>query len=309
MHTPAHPTSPSDHNSRYLLGESEGEHQRLRDQAVVLDPLTRLFLADSEICPGMRVLDLGTGAGSVAAIAADLVGEEGRVLAVDRDANALEAAQRALSKRPQVEFAEMDLRDLDLDEEFDAVIGRAVLMHLPDPVAVLRRAADHVRPGGLLCMHELDVTHQWTSVSTPLWAEVRSWIFEVFGTSGVHMRMGPDLFAAFRRAGLPDPHLTVDAPVGGGDELPTFGWANVVEALVPIIGKLGIATADEIDIATLTERLCAEIDAADGIVLGPILYGATCTIDGGDSSAGQAQASIGRIRSNSTMRGTAPGRT
>ena len=263
---------------RYILGEGADDHTRLRDQAVVLDPLTAHFLTEAGISRGMRVLDLGTGAGSVAAIAADLVGEDGSVLAVDRDPKALDGARAALADRPQVDFAEVDVAELDLAEEFDAVVGRAVLLYMPDPVPVLRRIAGHVREGGLLCLHEFDMTHEWTSLRTPLWDRVREWVLGAFDRAGADARMGPRLFASFRAAGLPDPRLRVDAPAGGGAAAPVFGWANALAALVPVLEEMGIATADEVGVETLTERLEAEIDSVDGTVLGPMLFGASATL-------------------------------
>src|SRR5699024_10336262 len=81
---------PRRNDHRYVLGESENEHPRLRDQSVVLDPLTRSLLIDAGITEGMRVLDIGTGSGAVAALAADLVGSHGHALAIARDATTLE---------------------------------------------------------------------------------------------------------------------------------------------------------------------------------------------------------------------------
>lgn len=264
--------------NRYLLGESQNEHSRLRDQSVVFDPLTRQLLIDAGITEGMSVLDIGTGAGAVAGLAADLVGPDGHVLAVDRDPSALDGARTLLGHRKEIDFAEADLSSLALDEEFDAIVGRTVLMHTRNPVEVLERLSDHLRAGGLMVMHELDVTHDWASVSTPLWEWVRSLILETFEENGIHNRMGPDLFAAFRAAGLTDPHLTMGAPVGGGAEAPSFGWANALAALLPYLEQQGTVDADEVDIDTLTQRLDAELDAEDATLLGPLLYGAYCAV-------------------------------
>src|SRR5699024_4613096 len=97
---------PMRNDHRYVLGESENEHSRLRDQSVVLDPLTRSLLIDAGITEGMRVLDIGTGSGAVAALAADLVCSHGHVLAIDRDPTALDGARAVLARHPQVEVAE-----------------------------------------------------------------------------------------------------------------------------------------------------------------------------------------------------------
>jgi ubiquinone/menaquinone biosynthesis C-methylase UbiE len=266
-----------EHN-RYVFGESEDEHSRLQDQSVVLDPLTRRLLVDAGIVEGMSVLDIGTGAGDVAAIAADLVGPDGHVLGVDRDASALDGARAGLGHREQIDFAEADLSSLDLGRKFDAIVGRAVLMHTRNPVGVLELLAGHLRRGGLIVMHEFDLTHEWASVPTPLWERVKSLILETFEEIGIHNRMGRDLFAAFRAAGLPDPHQTLDAPVGGGADAPSFGWSNALAALVPYLEQTGRVSADEIDIDTLTQRLSDELDAEDATLLGPLLYGAYCTV-------------------------------
>lgn len=57
-------------DTRYMFDEATEEEARLRDQSVVLDPLTEQVLLCAGVSPGMRVLDLGTGTGAVTAIAA-----------------------------------------------------------------------------------------------------------------------------------------------------------------------------------------------------------------------------------------------
>ena len=91
--------------NRYVLGESETEHSRLRDQSVVFDPPTIQLLTEAGLTEGMSVLDIGTGAGDVAVIAADLVGPSGHVLAVDRSPEALGGARRRLGHRREIEIA------------------------------------------------------------------------------------------------------------------------------------------------------------------------------------------------------------
>src|SRR5262249_36160967 len=49
---------------------------------------------------------------------------------------------------------------------FDAAVGRLILMYLPDPAAALRRAAGLVRPGGLVCFHESDLSYDWAAPMT-----------------------------------------------------------------------------------------------------------------------------------------------
>jgi ubiquinone/menaquinone biosynthesis C-methylase UbiE len=94
----------------------------------------------------MTVLDLGGGAGDVALLAAGLVGPTGRVLGVDEHPRILETArQRAADVGvADVAFAGGDLRDFVPDGAVDALVGRLILCHLPDPVAVSRRSTRFV---------------------------------------------------------------------------------------------------------------------------------------------------------------------
>jgi cyclopropane fatty-acyl-phospholipid synthase-like methyltransferase len=62
-------------NPAYPLGHSEHELERLNTQARYVEPVTRRFFREAGVKAGMRVLDVGSGAGDVAFLAADLVGD------------------------------------------------------------------------------------------------------------------------------------------------------------------------------------------------------------------------------------------
>jgi ubiquinone/menaquinone biosynthesis C-methylase UbiE len=85
----------------------------------------------------MRVLDVGSGSGDVAFLAARMVGPGGRVIGTDR---AVEAVTRASGRvkavgLENVEFLLGDPTEMKFDQPFDAVIGRLVLMYYPDPAS------------------------------------------------------------------------------------------------------------------------------------------------------------------------------
>jgi cyclopropane fatty-acyl-phospholipid synthase-like methyltransferase len=58
----------------YMLGHSDQELARLSEQARIIGPITRRFFLEAGLTPGMRVLDIGSGAGDVSFLVADLVG-------------------------------------------------------------------------------------------------------------------------------------------------------------------------------------------------------------------------------------------
>ena len=83
----------------YVLGHSDQELRRLADQARAIAPITRRFLRAAGIGPGMRVLDVGSGVGDVAFLAAELVGGGGQVIGSDRSDTAVAAAQKTAAER------------------------------------------------------------------------------------------------------------------------------------------------------------------------------------------------------------------
>lgn len=87
----------------YLLGSSNEETTRLMHQGNAYRPLTRRVFTEAGITRGMRVLDLGSGAGDVAFLTSDLVGDEGSVVGIDRDPKVLAVAR----KRAQAQHSPM----------------------------------------------------------------------------------------------------------------------------------------------------------------------------------------------------------
>ena len=155
----------------YILGHSEAEITRLQTQAKILRPITERLLRSAGARPGMRVLDLGSGAGDVAMLAAELVGPSGSVVGIDRNSQVLsiatERANRAGFKH--LSFHEAAVETFGDDAGFDLVVGRYVLHHQTDPVAFLRAAARVARPGGSMAFHEIRLRDMWRSVpSVPL---------------------------------------------------------------------------------------------------------------------------------------------
>ena len=140
-----------DSDSGYQFGTGIGDEEldRLEAQGAAIAPATRMIFAEAGIRPGMRVLDLGCGAGDVTFVAADLVGPGGFVVGVDRSPDALARARLRAEQRglTQVQFVEGDIHDPAPGGPFDAIVERLVLMWVPDPAAVLAAAGHRAAPG------------------------------------------------------------------------------------------------------------------------------------------------------------------
>ena len=145
--------------SNYALGHSQAEMERLSRQSQAFEPFTRQLFEQAGISPNMHVLDVGSGAGDVSFLAAELVGRGGEVTGVDRESVAVGWARARAQSRgcDNVRFLEGDPTIIEFDQEFDAVVGRTVLMYYPDPTDAVRRLAQHLRPGGMIVFQEFDL--------------------------------------------------------------------------------------------------------------------------------------------------------
>lgn len=233
----------------------------------------RLLIAAS-IGLGMRVLDIGCGSGEVSRLAARRVGAAGRVVAIDADAGALIAARAATAAESltNIDYVQGDLSELSLEgPAFDAVIGRRVLMYLPDPKRVLRRLADLLRTGGVLAFQEHDRTMVPGRIGAwPLHDSACRWIWDTVKSEGADPHLGfalPQLLAA---AGFKVEHVSAEAVIQGLD--PDRSMAGVVRAMLPRIVGRGVASAAEIDIDGLDARLADERRSNASLYIGDFAF-------------------------------------
>jgi ubiquinone/menaquinone biosynthesis C-methylase UbiE len=261
----------------YAPGYSEAEYRRLVAQARFLGGLTEQVFRRAGLGPGMRVLDIGCGAGDVSLLAAGLVGPTGGVLGVDRAAAAVALARERARAAGlgSVAFQQAELAELEPGRPFDALVGRLVLMYLPDPSAALAGLLRLVRPGGLVVFQEMEMSMARAAPPVPLFQACGEWIRETIRRAGFETDMGSRLFPTFLGAGLPGPAMSLDGRVEGGAGSPVYElMAETVRSLLPAMERLGVASAAAVGVETLAARLEAEVCAAGGVVVFPPLVGA-----------------------------------
>jgi ubiquinone/menaquinone biosynthesis C-methylase UbiE len=262
------------------LGHADTEIQRLLLQGRLYNDHTEHALRLAGVQPGMRVLDVGCGPGDVSFVAARLVGSTGTVLGVDASSDVVELARARAAERglSTVKFEQTTIANIAVDE-VDAVIGRLILMHLPDPISTLRQFAGLVRPGGLIAFCEFDIGAARSIPESPLSRALVDAIARVFQGAGLDPAFGAALHTLFRRAGLGVPQLTIAAPVGTAND--TEVWANAVEVwrlVFPLAEQLGLVTDELADIDTLLPRTLEQAAVADAILMLPPMITAWTTV-------------------------------
>ena len=272
------PRDKTDSTAKYVLGHSERELERLSAQARHIRPITMEFFIDAGLAPGMRILDVGSGSGDVAFLAAELVGDQGAVVGVDRAPAAIAAARRRADAQSlsNVSFREGDAAEMTFEKPFDAVIGRYVLLFQADAAQLLRRLARQLRPGGVIVFHEPDWSVARSFPAAPTYDRCCRWIIAAGNLGGSNWNMADKLHGVFVAAGLPAPTMRMQTFIGGGTDVGEwlFAVAEIAETLLPAMEKFGVATAAEVELATLAKRMTQEVAERNSVIIGRSEIGA-----------------------------------
>jgi SAM-dependent methyltransferase len=198
------------------------ELERLRRIEQIFDAPSQRLLEAARLVPGACCLEIGAGAGSMAAWLAERVGEEGEVVAVDLDASFL----RERSPASQIRIVEADARRAGLAaSHFDAAHARYVLVHNADWGALVDAVVACLKPGASIVLEEPDFTIAKACAGKDARAfdRVNAAICAMFRDEGKDPALGIRLPSALEARGLRVERTENSAPLcRGGDPLATM---------------------------------------------------------------------------------------
>jgi ubiquinone/menaquinone biosynthesis C-methylase UbiE len=154
--------------------------------------------------PGIRLLDIGCGPGTITLGLAKAV-SLGEVVAVDSGTSQIEAAQkRALNAGlSNLRFQCESVYSLSFkDDEFDVVFAHAVFEHLKEPVAALREIRRVLKPNGLIALRSPDWGGFIVAPETPGLQSALQRYVEIQTGNGGDVQVGRKFPSLLRAAGL-----------------------------------------------------------------------------------------------------------
>lgn len=242
--------------------------------ANTVEEMTKKLLVDAGIKKGMHVLDVGCGLGDLSLVIAGMVGGEGGVLGLDFDENALTFARERIQENElaNVTFIHANLNTLSINyPQFDAIVGRRVLMYLPEPRRVIADFSALLKVGGLMIFQEHDSTMSPGSVvPMPLHNQVNKWIWDTVEHEGGNIHIGFDLWSLLAQKGLVVEKVRAEAVVQTPDA--PYPMAPIVRAMLHRIVEKDVATEDEIEIHTLEFRLAEECEKSKATYIREMVF-------------------------------------
>ncbi|MFI2209546.1 class I SAM-dependent methyltransferase [Streptomyces sp. NPDC020141] len=225
--TSAIPAEPADAHPYVFADSGAEERDRLRLLARLLDPLHQRALRAAGMRAGLRCLELGSGAGTMAEWMADQVGADGHVLATD-----INPAFLGDLRRPNLTVRQLDVVTDEIPRSaFDVITCRALLHHLPRREFVMERLAAGLKPNGVLVLIEPDAGAAVFGApeQRDFWSAWCRW----GEAEGIDFRLGRELPRAVQRAGLDLRDVTMDVPFYGGESPWGVLYRSTVQAARP----------------------------------------------------------------------------
>lgn len=232
--------------------DASGEVDRLvqileeRGATSELAELRGRWLEFTGVRPGYHVLDVGCGTGVVTRDLAQRVGEQGRVVGVDRSRHLIQEAVRRVKGQGlegRIEFRSADGAVLPFpDGSFDLVLAATVFSHIPNGLEVLAEMARVTRSGGMVVVFDHDIDTIVVNASDrELSRRIIHAYCDGYFTSGW---AGRELYGLFRQVSLED--ICILPLVLSSTEFGAY-WQQVVERASTVAVKTGAVSQEEAD--------------------------------------------------------------
>jgi ubiquinone/menaquinone biosynthesis C-methylase UbiE len=242
-----------DKPDEYILGTGDQESARLRLQHRLWSAAAHRLWEQAGIAPGQTVLDVGCGPGNATVDLAQIVGEGGRVIAVDESPLFLKQLHDRVSglRLSNVERLLGDVREVDdllpdLSERVDLAYARWVMCFVANPDEVVDAVARLLRPGGHFIVQDyFDYERMTLAPRSEIFSRIVRGVAESWRSRGGD----PDVFGRLpgllREKGLEVVHLDVAQRIARPDST-MWAWPETFwRSFLPRLSAMGLITADE----------------------------------------------------------------
>ena len=260
-------------SQQYLLGHRAEEELRLKRQATELrDESARLFDRIG-LGSGDRAIDLGCGPQGVLDLLSERVGPSGRVIGFERNSESTATAKRFVADRAlkNVEIVQGDATATGLlEDSFDLVHARLVLVNIPQPESVVLEMVRLARPGGVVASHEADYLSHLCDLPLQAWDRLLDVFKEYSFANGIDLFVGRRTHRMLREAGLDGVEVSplIHVYPDGHNRRPIF-WQFLQNVRDRILEQ---GLINELEFDELMAELKEHLDRPDTLVVSHLFF-------------------------------------
>ncbi|MDX1252902.1 MAG: class I SAM-dependent methyltransferase [Gammaproteobacteria bacterium] len=207
---------------KYMHGVHDAEQKRLEIMAKMLGGANFL----PPIVKDMRIIEFGSGTGAILREVAQMAPNV-EAIGIDREAAQISTAKQLAAEQglTNIRFIESDIMNLEWKEALcDAAYCRYVLEHVPDPILVVKKMSQTIRPGGWVCAYEWINSASTIFPACPTAAKVWSGIYQYQNSIGGCSAIADRLADIFIKAGFNDHEITAHPWVCTAKDKERLSW-------------------------------------------------------------------------------------
>lgn len=153
--------------------------------------------------PGMKVLDIGCATGFISKDIATIIGENGKVTAIDNTESLIENGKELHQNVKNLELIHVDLFDFNPEEKFDLIVSARVLQWLSNPKEALLKMKSLLKPNGQISILDYDHTNlNWNPSPPESMQEFYKTFLKWRQDAGMNNKIGEDLPNLLEEAGF-----------------------------------------------------------------------------------------------------------
>jgi len=202
---------------------------------------------------GLTGLDVGCGGGDVTVELGKRVGPHGRAVGADVDETVLDLARGEVAAQGirNVDFRAVDIRTQNAGSDFDVVYARFLLTHLEDPMSMVAAFYNHLQPGGLVIVEDIDLNGYFTWPDSAAFRRFLELYCAVTRKRGGDPNIGPRLPLLLADGGFEKVDMNIVQPMGAQGEVKLINPVTL-ECIADSVLQGGLASPQEIE-ATVRE--------------------------------------------------------
>lgn len=153
--------------------------------------------------PGITVLDIGCGTGSISKDIANYIGKEGKVIGIDNTETTIKSGQKSYQSISNLELIAVDLFDYNPELKFDLIVSARTLQWLSNPKDALIKMKSLLKPNGQISILDYDHTNLiWNPIPPESMQEFYKTFLKWRADAGMNNKIAEDLPQLLKETGF-----------------------------------------------------------------------------------------------------------